>query len=233
MNIKLLSLSVLLTASTSAFAQFNDSSYWRTSYHELDSSWGTIWAEYNPSSIVFDASGVDNQSFTGLSIGYSQTFPIVPDTGFCIEAGLGLQYSFYNEKESASISGYKAKAEEDFNMWSVKIPVNFLYQFKMGNSGFSLLPFAGLTLRYNFSAKIKDKATVDGISESVTTDLFKESDMGGSDYTWNRFQIGWQAGLKAIISKTVMIGASYGTDFMEIAKKTKLHTATITIGFCL
>ena len=232
MKNRILIIGILLIASSSVFAQYEDSRNWETTVHELDGGWSTVWAEFNPSNLVYDVSGADNQSVTGISLGYSQAFNIVPNTGIFLEAGLGLQYSFYKEDESVSYEGIKGTAEEKFNMWSAKIPVNFMYKFAVGNNGFSLIPYAGLTLRYNFSAKIKEEVTIAGESASATTDLFKNSDMGGSDYTWNRFQLGGQVGLKAIISKAFMIGASYGYDFTEIAKKTKLQTTTITLGVC-
>jgi len=230
MKIKLLTLGVLLAVSSTVSAQYYDPINWKTTVYELDGSWSTVWAEFNPSNLVYDISGADDQSVTGVSLGYSQAFNVIPNTGLFLEAGLGMQYTFYNEDESVTYEGYKGKMEEKFSMWSAKIPVNFMYKFAIGNSGFSLSPYAGLTLRYNFSAKIKEEVTIDGESESETIDLFKKSDMGGSDYTWKHFQLGWQVGLKAIIGNTVMIGASYGYDFNEIAKKTKLQTTSISLG---
>lgn len=232
MNIRNIALGLLLIANCPVFAQYNNPINWETTVHELDGGWSTVWAEFNPSNLVYDVSDVDNQTVTGFSLGYSQAFNIVPNTGVFLEAGLGVQYSFYKEDKSFTYNGSKGTQEEKFNMWSAKIPVNFMYKFAIGSSGFSLIPYAGLTLRYNFSAKIKNEMTVGSESASSTTDLFKKSDMGGSDYTWNRFQLGGQVGLKAIISKTFMIGASYGYDFTEMAKKTKLQTTTIAIGVC-
>ena len=231
MKIKLFTLGALLAVCTSASAQYFDSKNWDTSYHELDGGgWSTVWAEFNPSLFVIDVKGVDNQSAYGISLGYSQAIPLIPDTYFCIEPGIGMQYTFYNENETVNYEGYKTSADEDFSMWSIKLPVNLLYKIKLGNSTSSLVPFAGLSLRYNFSAKIKEKLTYNGMSESETLNLFKKSDMG--DNTWNHFQVGCQAGLKAIIGDVFMVGASYGIDFNEICEKTRLYTATVTMGFC-
>ena len=233
MRIKLFALSVLFVVCTSVSAQYYDSKNWETTYHELDDGgWSTVWAEYNPVTFNVDVKGADNQTATGISLGYSMALQLIPDGSLFLEPGLGVQYTFYTEDKSASSMGYSVKAENKFNMWSLKVPVNLLYRFEIGNSGFSLSPFAGLTLRYNLSAQIKSTATVNGQSETIKTNLFKNSDMGGSDNTWNRFQIGWQAGLKAIIGNAFLIGASYGTDFTEIAEKTKIQTATVSLGIC-
>lgn len=58
-------------------------------------------------------------------------------------------------------------------------------------------------------------------------------DMGGTDATWNRFQIGWQIGLNARFNSKFLLGLSYGTDFSEIHKKGKIKTTSITIGYYL
>ena len=233
MKIKLLSLVAFFAISNVVSAQYFDPKNWNTEFHELGSGWSTVWAEYNPSVLKTDVKGVDNQSVTGFSLGYSQAFSIVKDGFLFLEAGLGGQYTFYSDDEYMNIDGYNVKVEENFSMWSLKLPVNLLCKFEVGDNGFSLSPFVGLTLRYNISAQLKEEAKYGGQSVSEKLDLFKESDMGGSDFTWNRFQIGWQVGLKAIINKRIMIGASYGNDFSEICKKVKLQTTTITLGVCL
>lgn len=222
-------LIAMFAACTTASAQYFDPKNWDTTYHELDGGgWSTVWAEFNPVTFNVDVKGEDNQNATGISLGYSMAFPLMSDGGLFLEPGLGIQYTFYNEDEKAD----GIKSEDKFNMWSLKVPVNLLYKFQLGNNGFSLSPFAGLTLRYNMSAQVKNETTAGGMTVKTEANLFKNSDMGGSDYTWNRFQIGWQAGLKAIIGDVFMIGASYGTDFTEISKKTKLQTATVMIGVC-
>ena len=62
-------------------------------------------------------------------------------------------------------------------------------------------------------------------------DLFSKKDMGSSSATWKRFQIGWQIGVKARLSRQFQLGVSYGSDFNEIAKKTKIATTSVNIGY--
>ena len=128
--------------------------------------------------------------------------------------------------------GYSVKVDEDFNMWSIKVPLNFVYRLQLGNSTSALAPFAGFNLRYNLSATIKETARYNGMSESETISMFKSSDMGGNDNTWKRFQLGWQAGLKFIFGDAFMVGVSYGSDFSEMSEKMRLQTTTITLGYC-
>ena len=69
-----------------------------------------------------------------------------------------------------------------------------------------------------------------GLQESRS--LFDEDDMGDKDYTWKRFQIGWQIGVNARISNSFLLGVSYGTDFSEIVKDGKMKTTSVTVGYC-
>lgn len=220
-SFKLIVMAAMLAVSTSAFAQFtNKSSSTAASAGSLD-GWSSVWMEYNPSTFDYDDG---DDSFTGLSLGYSKAFNIVPGKPFFLEAGLGLQYSFYSE-EIEDYGDYEAK----FSMFSAKIPVNFIYKFDIPNSSVSLLPYVGLNLRYNFSAKEKDEE-IDGKWEKEY-DFFDKKDMDGEEYTWNRFQIGWNLGVKARFGQNFQVGLGYGEDFSEIAKKVKIHTTTISVGY--
>lgn len=54
--------------------------------------------------------------------------------------------------------------------------------------------------------------------------------MGGKDYTWKRFQVGWQIGAN-VDFKSLSVGMHYGSDFSELAKKTKSSNWAITLGY--
>ena len=60
--------------------------------------------------------------------------------------------------------------------------------------------------------------------------LFSKKDLG-DDYAWKIFQIGWQIGINFYIDDTVYIGASYGRDFNEIFKDTKIQTISVGLGY--
>lgn len=140
---------------------------------------------------------------------------------------MGLQYSFYSEDYS----------DDDFDMtekvamFSIKVPVNLVYRYNLPNSNISLCPFAGVTLRYNLSGKLKYEFEDEEEDEDYDFNLFDKDDMGSKDETWKRFQIGWQIGAKAIFNNKVSLAVSYGSDFSEIVKKTKVKTTTISLGF--
>lgn len=63
-----------------------------------------------------------------------------------------------------------------------------------------------------------------------TIDLFNKDDMKGNE--WKRFQMGWHAGINFLFGNSFMIGASYGTDFSELAAKAKVQTLSVTLGCC-
>lgn len=225
-RIKFFAVAACMAISSGAYAQFTNSSSHSSSANVNTDEWSTIWIEYNPMKVKFDAKGVDDQSLTGFSAGYSRTFSVSQSVPLFLEAGLGLQYANYSESlgDFDYDYDYDGGLEEKFTMWSVKAPVNLLYNFAIPNSNISLAPFVGATLRYNVSGTLKYEAG----DESVKYDIFDKEDMGEA---WKRFQIGWQIGVKARFGQNFMAGLSYGSDLSEIAKKTKLQTASLTIGY--
>ena len=231
-KIKFFATVALLAASLSASAQFTNGGSRTTSpSSSSNDGWSSVWVEWNPSTFKYDVKNADNQSFTGLSVGYSQAFSILPTNPLFLEAGLGLQYSFC-KLDTGEYYYYEDDDEEvKFSMFSVKVPVNLIYKFDLPNSTVSLMPHAGVNLRYNLSAKMKYDYDDGYYSDSEDIDLFDKKDMGSDKATWNRFQLGWQIGLKARFGENFLVGVSYGSDFSEIAKKTKIGTTTISLGY--
>ena len=231
-SIKVFATAAMLAVGMSASAQFSGGG--SSSSSTVDTNgWSSLWVEWNPSSFKYDVKNADNQSFTGLSVGYSQAFNVLPSKPLFVEAGLGLQYSFYKEDLGDGYDYYydDYDAEQKFSMFSFKIPVNLLYKFDIPNSTVSLMPHAGINLRYNLSAKMKYTYEDYYDDESAEVDLFDKKDMGSDKATWNRFQLGWQIGVKARFGQSFLVGVSYGSDFSEIAKKTKISTTTISLGY--
>lgn len=244
-SLKIFATGALLAISLCASAQ---SATAKKGSVALPNEWQTGYFQWNPSSFV--PSKGDDQSFTGLSLGWSKAFSISQTQPLFFEAGVGLQYSFYSDDDTES--GYNQRGEKvkltntvKYNGFAMKIPVHLLYVWDIPNSKIQLMPFVGLNLRYNFSGKIKNEwdVSVDGYTfdedelegtqyEDQEFNVFDKDDMGGSKNTWKRFQIGWELGVKARFSQKYLLGLSYGCDFSEISKKTKIHTTSITLGYC-
>ncbi|MGN0220714.1 MAG: outer membrane beta-barrel protein [Prevotella sp.] len=246
-RIRLMAVITLLSVCAGAFAQFTNSS--SSNNNSSSDGWSSLWVQYNPSTFNVDIKDADNQNFTGLSVGYSKAFSITQGHPLFVEIGLGLQYSFYTN-DDGTWTGFDEEdieelreegffdPKEKFNMFSVKVPVALTYKFDLNNSNVSLLPFVGVNLRYNLSGKGKCEWNLGSeykeykeYLEDIDMNLFDKKDMGSSDATWKRFQIGWQIGLNAHIGKGLVLGASYGKDFSEIYKKCKISSFNINLGY--
>lgn len=227
MNNKLVLLVVLVTSfALNATAQFSNNGYSSSVTVQDNSDWNTIYAEWNPGSINYKhkSSKYDytDGSFNGFSLGYSHAFSLSANIPIYLETGVAGQYAFKSYTEDDE-DGWELK----HSLLSLKVPVNVMYKFNL-NEIVSIIPFFGISIRGNLIGKIKE---IEPYDEDETYDLFDKKDMEGSDYTWKRFQIGWQIGLKARLGEKFIIGGSYGTDFNEIVKDYKIHTGAICIGY--
>ena len=181
--------------------------------------WSTIYLQWNPSS--FSQEIGSSESFTGFSVGFNHAFSLTQSIPLYVEAGIGVQYSFWD-------GTYLRIPDCKIKLLSAKVPVSLMYKFDIPNSTISIVPNAGLDMRFNILGKLKNDDL------NVTLDLFDKDDMkyGDVDISWNRFQIGWHVGVNFMFNNQFLVGASYGTDFSEIAKNSKVHTGSITLGYC-
>lgn len=223
-TIKFIAVAAMLAISSGAYAQFTNASSSNSSTVSNSAGWSTVWLEYNACKIDFNQ-GIDDESVTGFSFGYSKAFPITSSTPIFLEAGIGAQYFTKSDFMEDVFNDVK------FTMFSAKVPINFVYDFALPNSTISIDPFVGLSLRYNISGKLSD--------DDNDLDVFDKDDMGSSDSTFKRFQAGWQIGAKVRFEGGFMAGVSYGSDFSNIwevksgSSKVKANSSatTITIGY--
>lgn len=235
-----------LTGTASAqFANSNASSVSSTSRNADTNEWQRISISYNPTKIIYDYEGVDNLSVNGFSIGYTKGFSIAKEFPLFLETGIGATYSF--GKEDYDDLGYKEDIlERKTNLFSINIPVNLAYKFSLPNGKVSIVPYIGVNFRGNIIGKQKYNLTVDtnelGFSEDKfweqmekegfkqEANMFDKKDTGSKDYTWKRFQMGWQIGV-GLNYNSLYVGVGYGKDFIELCKKTKIGTTSITLGY--
>lgn len=220
MKSKLLIAAVLLLLSTTSYAQFTNT---RSSIDNGDRN--TIYLQWNPSSYGLE---VLSGSFTGFSAGYNLAFSLSQSIPLYLEAGIGVQYSFWDGDLWLTHKGETVYIYKDskIKVLSAKVPVSLMYKFDIPNSIISIVPKAGLDMRFNILGKLKN----DDIEKSLN--LFDQDDMKKDDWTWNRFQIGWHVGIDFIFNNKFLVGASYGTDFNDIAKDKNVRTGSITLGYC-
>ena len=175
--------------------------------------WNTVYLQWNPS--TFSPKKGDSESYTGFSVGYNHAFSVSQSIPLFVEAGLGVQYSFTSKFYDWDVK---------INLLSAKVPVSLLYKWMIPNSTIALIPKAGVDFRFNILGTVKP----DGASESYN--LFDKDEVG--PYECKRFQIGWHAGFDVQFNDKFLVGFTYGTDFMDMMEDCKLHTMSVTLGYC-
>lgn len=229
---KLFVLAAFLGLATSASAQFVNSGSSSSSASSTSSSfdftsvktdgWSRIYVSYLPSKMKLDYDDADDMKFKGFQVGWLKGFGLTQRLPLYMEAGAAIQYRSYKDEESDSYYDFSQKC----NLLSLNIPVNLLYRFNITDD-FSVSPYLGLDFRINLLGKIKYEETYDGDTDSWDGNLFDDDDMDNE--AWKRFQAGWHIGV-GVDYRIIHIAVEYGTDFNEIAEKSKFATTAITLG---
>jgi len=229
---KLFVLAAFLGLATSASAQFVNSGSSNSSASSTSSSfdftsvktngWSRIYVSYLPSKMKLDYDDADDMKFKGFQVGWLKGFGLTQRLPLYMEAGAAIQYRSYKDEESDSYYDFSQKC----NLLSLNIPVNLLYRFNIKDD-FSISPYFGLDFRINLLGKIKYEETYDGDTDSWDGNLFDDDDMDNE--AWKRFQAGWHIGV-GFDYRIIHIAVEYGTDFNEIAEKSKFATPAITLG---
>lgn len=151
--------------------------------------------------------------------------------GACVGNGYPLFIEY-----GANLAFHTAKEEDDdsktrFNMLALNIPFNLTYKLTF-NNGMYLSPYAGIHFKVNMIGK--EKTTYDSdYDDDETTNYFDSDDMGGSKYTANRFQMGWQIGAN-LGYKKLNFNIGYDADFLPFYKEHKNEINTkgfiVTMG---
>lgn len=183
--------------------------------------WSTFGIEYLPSSL--SPKHGDSQSFTGLALTWTKARSLTSSLPLFLEVGIGAQYSFYSETTGSG----KYETETNWSMISAKIPVNIIYSYQIPNTSINIDPYIGLRFRGNIYGEVEQETN----GNSDTYNLFDEDDMGSDDRTYNRFQLGWQIGVKARLNNTIFVGIAYGSDFGDIVKDVTINETQLSIGF--
>ena len=201
-SIKTFLLAGAIALSTTAFAQ---------DYNMVGISYGNTSYGYN------DAYGEDhkdnNFSTNGFGIDYIHGFSLSNSLPMFVELGGNINFNFYSNTETEEYYKYTQK----FQNINLQVPVNFAWRFNV-TDGFSIKPYAGINFKLNFVSQTKSiwEDTEDGEKEEddwINCFDKGEKHMDGSDYTWNRFQMGWQIGV-GFQYKPLYLGVQYGTDFI-------------------
>ena len=223
---KFLLVACLLGIAATASAQFVNSGSSSSASSTTGDVWEGLRVSYMPMTMVYDVTGAEDTDLTGFSLGYVKSFGVSSTAPLFVETGLNLSYVTYSEEEEED-GYYNYSTEVKLNMMSLTAPVNLVYKYALSEE-VSILPYAGVYLRGNLFGKYKTETSYNDETESTKLDLFDEKDMG-KDGVYKRLQLGWQIGV-GLHYNNIALGLSYGKDFSEIAKKTKMTATTITVG---
>ena len=215
-TIRLTTVAFLLTMCQATFAQYDGDGYYHpeydtqrptshySSYHETtylddyEEGWCNFYAEYSPLKLTTTAHGADDRLFHTATIGFSYNY-VIDNTPATIEAGFEASGSWFSER-------YNDGSKTSLAFYSSKIPLNIGLRFPLAE-GFWIVPYGGINLKYNIYGEETEK-DVQGYTH--TWRIFNEDYMYDNDY--NRFQFGYQAGLKLVVGNCISIGAAWKAD---------------------
>lgn len=233
--IKIASVALMMLFSTSAFAQFSNAN---ASTGSSNSGIGLI-KNCNPYDRVtldyvnrtISPKHGDDMSTNGFALDYIHGFSLTSALPLFLETGIGVDMGFWSD--STDDNYYEEYADINLTTMSVSVPVNLAYKLQFTDA-FSLQPYLGLNFKVNALARYKISFDDDEDDYYYDEDEKNEWSMfdkeaWGKDGVWNRFQMGWHIGV-GINYNTFYLGLSYGTDFMELCKKTDTGTFKVGVG---
>lgn len=185
---------------------------------QLSEGWNMVYVQFAPTreQSTYELGGQTlkgNLNMTGLALGYAHAFGVSSSMPLFVQVGGELKYSF-NKKDDHGDS-----------FVSLKVPVSLTYDVPL-TERFDLLPFAGIYGRYNVSGTTKD-------SNGNDVNLFEKRTDEAGGVTFERFQLGWQAGCNLIYKQRYMIGASYSRDISKLVQTTGIKYTTFAFNISL
>ncbi len=180
---------------------------------------------------------MDNIGMNGIGVKYIHGFSVSSTLPMYVETGLNFNFCFGSQDSEDDYDDSQYKYQHA----ALAVPVNFAYKFNI-NDNVAIKPYLGLNFKYNVLGRTKyeeddddDYGYYDNDSKSKWESLYDKKDMGGKDYVWNRFQMGWHIGAELQVNK-FFFGLNYGTDFIKAYsyKKMKINSATlnVSLGLC-
>ena len=219
-------------------------------YNILGVSYSNTYYHFNDD-YSWDINGV---ALKGGGISYLHGFVPTPSIPGAFEVGLNINLAqgTTNESEEVSIGTTVIDAKYKFRDLNLQIPVNVAYKISF-DSKTSLTPYLGVDFKFHLLSKMKSYGymlttnpsdVIDlqkvKFDDDEWSDLFNKEEMGGSQYTYHRFQLGWHIGLRFQYDR-VAFGVQYGTDFIPAynnliqgvgTPKVNTSTTTINLAYC-
>lgn len=225
---KFYSLVVMLMLCVAVNAQENKN-YHRVYFGYTPTIWtgGRISEFGNNSRSESDFYDAGTTTTHGFHFGYFFGLNLVKKIPLYLEMGASFQYNnkmrkeSFTEKEPVMMPGsfyptlvdvkYEDKANID--IFQMMLPVQVTYRFKIGDKGFKIAPYLGLTPKFNLLVQGRIKETADGKKVgSETFNFYKDDEELGDGYKPNVFQLAGQVGCNFYF-KNFTAGFGVMTDF--------------------
>lgn len=181
-------------------------------YNRVALSYDYTGLSFNKDYDVFDTNKSETLGTNGFDLNYTHGFGVA--NNMFVEAGANIDFLF----GSHSDEGYGEKETLKFQNINLQVPVNFVYRFNI-TDGVSIDPYVGINFKLHFSERYKteyeDLEDPEYNETSKWVSVFDDGQdaMDGKDYTWNRFQMGWQVGV-GLNYERYYLGVQVGTDFI-------------------
>lgn len=160
----------------------------------------------------FDTEKAETLGNNGFGLNYTHGFGVA--TNMFVEVGANVDFLFGSRTDK--YIGEESKVK--FQNINLQVPVNYVYRFNI-TEGVSIDPYIGLNFKLHFTEKYKgeyiDLEDPEYSESGKWISVFDKGEdaMDGKDYTWNRFQMGWQIGV-GVNYDNYYLGVQVGTDFI-------------------
>ena len=235
-TIRFITAAILAMICSTASAQYYDEyGNWRdtprnSGYHNFNDyseGWCTFYAGYAPMQLTTTAPHGENRLFHTASVGFGYNFQL-GDSPAYLETVFEASGAWFTER-------YDTGEKYNFNLYYGKIPINIAFRFNLGPE-FAIVPFGGCFVKWNIYAEEVDRDKYGNWDKWIIFDGDYTY-----DYDYNRFQFGYQAGLKLIAGNCLSLSAAWTGDLTSFCKyydsncrndiKEKFQGVKFTIGY--
>lgn len=214
--IRLTAVAFLLAMCQSSFAQYDGDGYYHpeydtqrptqrySSYHstsyidDYEAGWCNFYGEYSPLKQYTTAKGAEERLYNTATIGFSYNY-VIDEMPLTLEVGFEASGSWFSERNDYGI-------KTSLSFYSAKIPFNIGLRFPVAE-GFWIVPYGGINVKWNIYGEERE---TDADGHTQTWKIFSGDYMYDNEY--NRWQLGYQAGLKLVFGSCIYVGAAWKAD---------------------
>lgn len=217
---------------------------------EVKKGYETVEVAYSPTFMLEDGK---TYYMHGINAEVHYNIPLSKQTPVNLQAGLGFKYNNYRKSTNMDWNYFVAhtpnyqqypekpnlnlgKVEDKIDLIAFYIPVNVTYDIKLPNSNVVITPYAGLRFSFNFTTSMSSSNKLTAYSQRKgypIPEYQRLNIMTAEADAWKLFNIGWQAGVNARLTRRFYTGIGYTMDFMNISTNTRIISAAVKCGVVL